>query len=77
MTPATMIRISTDRAEVLEPQGWRLLDALEWIEIPGGNYLQINAESFWTGAVQGFAVGVLACLGTLGIVAMVVVEKMQ
>lgn len=72
MTPATMIRITSDRAEVLEPQGWRSLDSLEWIEMPGGNFLQINAESYWTGAVHGFAIGVLVCLGTIGILAAVI-----
>lgn len=77
MTQATLIRITPDTAEILEPTGWRDLSSLEWVTLPGGNFLSLNQEGYWSGAVQGFAVGLLVCLAALGVVAVVVAERMS
>lgn len=73
----TTFTVSQDGIRVLGPNGWHAIDPADVIEVPGGNFLQVNAEGFWQGAVQGFAAGVLVSLFALGVVAAVVVERMQ
>ncbi len=61
-----MIRVSENKAEVLGSDGWHEVD---WVPLPGGNWLQVNAEGYWTGAFQGGAVMLLMALVFLGVYA--------
>jgi hypothetical protein len=66
---ATMLRITDSGIERLSSDGWQEMGPDNIVEIPGGNCIQVNAESYWSGFFQGLAGGVLVALFTLGIVA--------
>jgi hypothetical protein len=65
----TMLRISDSGIERLSSDGWQEMGPDNIVEVPGGNYLAINSEGYWSGFFQGLAGGVLVALFTLGIVA--------
>ena len=65
----TMLRISETEAEVLGPNGWEPAD---WVPLPGGNFVQINSEGYFSGLIHGIAAGVLTALIVLGVYAVAV-----
>jgi hypothetical protein len=64
-----MLRITEDKAEVLQSDGWHEFTAGEFIQMPGGNYLAVNSEGHMTGLIQGFAFGICGALIILGVYA--------
>jgi hypothetical protein len=64
-----MLRISEDKAEVLQSDGWHEFTAGEFIKMPQGNYLAVNSEGHMAGLIQGFALGLLGALIFLGVLA--------
>lgn len=67
--PPTMFRVFEDRAERLDANGWTELGPHEWVEMPGGNYLQFNGEDAAVGRMQGIAITLLAVFVVLGVLA--------
>ena len=65
----TMIRVTETKAEVLSSDGWQEAD---WVPLPGGNFLNINAESYYSGLFHGIAGGMLASMFALAVVAILV-----
>ena len=70
----TLAKFTDNRIEVMDDQnsGWREPDSNEWVDIGGGNSLQINGDSYFSGLFQGFAAGTLCALFAIGIVAVIV-----
>jgi hypothetical protein len=61
-----MLRISEDKAEVLQSDGWHETD---WVAMPGGNFIHFNSAGYWEGVFQGGAAILLLALIVLGVYA--------